>query len=145
MPAWPGGACPFCGENAPENSIRCRTCGKLLNEDLRPGNYEKPEFQPLPEVAEPCDAATIGFYVACPNCGRDLKIRNEFRGEQVRCKGCHASFTCDPELPGVELKKIYTDCPHCHERLKADPKYLNQTVACKHCGGKIRFLDAAEA
>ncbi len=145
MPAWPGGPCPDCGEYAPASILRCRNCRKLLNEDLTPATIEKPEYRPLPEISSSLDVPMLGMYLSCPNCDRSLKIRNRYRGEQVRCKYCRASFTCDPTQPGIEVRAVYTDCPHCGERLKASAKYLNQKVACKYCEGQIRFLDPAEA
>lgn len=144
MPAWPGGPCPECGEDAPVAILRCPNCRRLLNEDLTPAKIEKPEYRPLPEIASSADVVTLGVYLNCPSCDRELKLRNRFRGERVRCKHCNASFVCDPGDSGPTFTAYYCDCPHCNKRLKATPKYLNQTVACKHCEGQIRFVDQPE-
>ena len=47
MAAWPGGACPECGDQMPANLIRCATCRGLLNPDLQPKCVSEIEFVEL--------------------------------------------------------------------------------------------------
>ncbi len=51
MPAWPGGACPDCGDHMPANLITCQTCRALLNSELKVSFVDIPEFIPLQEVS----------------------------------------------------------------------------------------------
>jgi hypothetical protein len=38
------------------------------------------------------------YYQECPTCGRNLKVRVEYLGKNVRCQHCHARFeACDPD------------------------------------------------
>ncbi|MBD3674827.1 MAG: hypothetical protein HUJ26_15015 [Planctomycetaceae bacterium] len=143
MTSWPGGPCPSCGEDVPANVIRCRECGKLLNDDLQePTPVEIPEYQALPEVTVCPSAFTTGVYVLCPVCDRELRINNKYRNQNVRCKFCEASFVLDLSQPMIELQSFLTNCPHCEKELRAAPKYLNQKVECKFCHEPLLFNDS---
>jgi len=140
MPVWTGGACPQCGEHMPENLIHCQNCRALLNLDLESGVVEVPEFIPLQEITTMVEVEMAGYYVACPNCTRELRINRKYSGERVQCKFCSGQFVLDLSNPKVKVNAFYTACPHCSDELRAAPKYMGTKVACKHCGGKLHLV-----
>lgn len=143
MPAWPGGPCPQCGEDMPENLIHCYNCRSLLNPDLQPDSVEVPKFIPLREIATMIEVEPVGLYVTCPACHKELRIHGKYVGQRVACKHCSKAFVLEPDRNGVEIAGLYTQCPHCSEELRIARKYLGQKVACKHCGGHIHFVEHA--
>lgn len=143
MPAWPGGPCPQCGEDMPENVIHCRTCRTLLNSDLQPDTIEIPPFIPLQEIEAMVDAEPLGYYVGCPSCDQELRISRKYLGQRVQCKFCSAPFMFDLRLPRLSVPAFYVNCPHCREELRVASKYAGAKVACKHCAGKIQLVERA--
>lgn len=142
MPAWPGGPCPSCGEDVPENLIRCFNCRTLLNSDLVSDSVEIPTFVPLQELDVIVDAAPVGYFVGCPHCDKELRISKKYVGQKVICKHCEGSFPLLLAPHGkVEMLAFYTPCPACHQELRASSKYFGQKVACKHCGGHLNFVE----
>jgi uncharacterized protein (DUF983 family) len=141
MPAWPGGKCPACGEDVPENMIRCQSCRVLLNGDLHPDEIPIPEFVPLPEIDSMIDVEPSGFFLGCPHCGKELRIHRKYLGQHVQCKFCEAEFDLALDDDRIAHRAFYCTCPHCAEELRASWKYLGTKVACKHCSGKLRFAD----
>lgn len=144
MTAWPGGPCPKCGAEMPANVVRCRECHEILNKSLRtPDPVSTPEYIPLPEITASSASEIRGVYLSCPVCDRRLRIQKQFRGKQVRCNFCQASFLLDLENQSViEIQAYYANCPHCKKELKASEKYLGQTVECKFCSKPLRFENA---
>ena len=136
MPAWPGGPCPQCGENMPENLIHCQTCRALLNDELKADSVQIPEFIPLQEIESMVQLVLNGNYVLCSSCDKELRIHNKYIGQRVQCKFCKTPFTYDEK---VEVKAMYGHCPHCQEEVRAALKYSGMKVACKHCDGKIQL------
>lgn len=141
MPAWPGGPCPECGDEMPENLIHCQNCRALLNEDLDKSSVEIPAFIPLQEIHSMTQVAPRGYHVDCPHCERELRINRKYTGEQVQCKYCKGPFKLDLSNKLIVTHAFYADCPHCSEELRISKKYLGMKVACKLCGGKIHFVD----
>lgn len=141
MPAWPGGPCPGCGEDMPQNMVRCRSCRTLLNDDLVVDSVEVPEFIPLPELDAMVDLQPAGYFVSCPKCQKELKVARKYVGEQVECKYCASPFRLIVGRPPFEHFQAFSQCPHCTQALRFDAKYLGQTVACRFCDGKLRLLD----
>lgn len=142
MPAWPGGPCPACGEEMPENLIHCQNCRALLNTDLDPDSVEIPEFMPLREIESMVDVEPRGYFVGCPACRRELRINRKYTGQRVQCKYCAGQFELNLSNPKIGLNAIYAECPHCHQELRAHYKYLGAKVACRHCNGKIHFVES---
>ncbi|GAB4135222.1 MAG: hypothetical protein Tsb009_01290 [Planctomycetaceae bacterium] len=140
MPAWTGGPCPQCGEEMPEMLIHCQSCRALLNPELESDSVEIPAFIPLPEIELMKNAQLIGFYIACPDCQRELRIHHKYVGQKVACKHCAGQFPLELADPRISVVAFYTACPHCTEELRANPKYLGARVACKHCDGKIQLV-----
>jgi len=136
MSAWPGGPCPQCGENMPENLIHCQTCRALLNDELKADSVQIPEFIPLQEIESMVQLVLNGNYVLCSSCDKELRIHNKYIGQRVQCKFCKTPFTYDEK---VEVKAMYGRCPHCQEEVRAALKYSGMKVACKHCDGKIQL------
>src|SRR5688572_22851264 len=93
MPAWPGGACPQCGDDMPPRVVHCRTCRLLLNNDLQEDSIVEPVFLPLKEVETIAFAEPRGVLQECPACGKELRINRKYAGQVVRCKHCAAGFT----------------------------------------------------
>jgi hypothetical protein len=140
MPAWPGGACPECGEDVPALVVHCRNCRRLLNDDLDEDTVVEPAFVPLKEIAAVATVEPRGVYDECPACGRELRINRKYGGSVVRCKHCDASFTMSRQVGPVPGRvAYYADCPHCDRELRIGVKYLGQQVACKFCRGQLRF------
>lgn len=140
MPAWPGGPCPDCGDDMPPRIVHCRTCRRLLNEDLEEDTVVEPVFRPLKEVETVAIAEPRGVFQECPACGRELRINRKYAGQVVRCKHCAAGFTlADVMSPMKGRNAYYSDCPHCQHELRIGAKYLGQQVACKFCAGQMRF------
>ncbi|MGH7130227.1 MAG: hypothetical protein ACREIV_16780, partial [Planctomycetaceae bacterium] len=123
--------------------IHCQNCRALLNPDLERDSVEIPEFVPLPEIVAMVEASPQGYYVACPQCRKELRIHRKYVGRNVRCKFCGHAY-------GLELdaarppSAFFTACPHCSEELRANWKYMGQKVVCKFCGGSIHFVEGAE-
>ena len=143
MPAWPGGPCPKCGEEMPENLIHCQKCRALLNEELDRSSAEIPEFIPLQEIATMVEVEAAGYLVECPNCERELRINKKYKSETVACKFCTGQFVLDVGGSAIRTVAFYTNCPHCSEELRIANKYMGMNVACKLCGGKIHFVDGS--
>ena len=141
MPSWPGGPCPACGEEMPENLIHCQNCRALLNPELESDSVEIPPFIPLQEIEAMIDLEPTGVFVGCPHCDCGLRISLKYAGERVACKHCNQPFKFDPVDPALSLQAYFTNCPHCTEELRIAPKYLGMKLACKHCEGKIRFVE----
>lgn len=136
MPAWPGGPCPQCGDDMPENLIHCQTCRALLNDELKADSVQIPEFIPLQEIEDMVQLNLNGNYITCGACDKELRIHNKYIGQRVQCRFCQHAFTYDEK---VEVKAMYGRCPHCEEEVRAALKYSGMKVACKHCGGKIQL------
>lgn len=141
MAAWPGGPCPSCGEDMPQNMVHCRECRTLLNPDLQRDSVEIPEFIPLQEVDAMVEIAANGMFVGCPQCSQELKINKKYVGQRVQCKFCAADFRLDPANPALNRADVYSKCPHCEQELRFARKYLGVRVACRFCGGKIHILN----
>lgn len=146
MPAWPGGPCPDCGVDMPQNLIHCRECRALLNSDLAPAYAEVPEFVPLREIApgedlpeelSTVEVTNLGYLIGCPQCQQALKISNRYVGQAVQCNFCEAGFEFDLRHGGVQWLGIYTDCPHCTRRLRIGAGFLNAEVCCNFCQGPM--------
>lgn len=136
MAAWPGGPCPQCGDDMPENLIHCQTCRALLNPALESDSVEIPEFIPLQEIEDMVQLVPNGNYLLCGVCQKELRVHNKYIGQRVQCKFCRAPFAYDER---VEVTALYGKCPHCQEEVRAALKYSGMKVACKHCDGKIQL------
>ena len=143
MPEWSGGPCPQCGDVMPARVVHCRSCRRLLNDDLKVETVVAPSFVPLRELAAVAIAAPRGRYDDCPACGRELRAHRKYEGHVVRCKYCDAGFHLGRDL-GMNsgAKAYYTDCPHCRKELRIGAKYVAQRVACNFCGGEIDFRES---
>ena len=137
MPAWPGGACPGCGEDMPANLVHCQTCRTLLNPELDRDTVEVPVFVPLQEISSMLDATAEGYYAECGSCRKELKFKRKYLGKLVECKFCQEKLKVDQ----TRAVAFYSNCPHCDARLKNSSKYLGKKVACKHCAGHIHFVN----
>lgn len=143
MPAWPGGPCPSCGEDVPENLIRCFNCRTLLNSDLVADSVEIPAFVPLQELDVYVDVVPAGYFVGCPRCDKELRIAKKYVGQKVVCKHCEGSFLLEFAPHGnAEMLALYAACPACQHELRASAKYLGQKVVCKHCSGHLNFVES---
>ena len=142
MPAWPGGPCPQCGDDMPENLVHCQNCRALLNDDLYKSSVEIPAFVPLQEISSMVEVEAVGYHIECPHCAKELRINRKYGGEQVQCKFCSGQFRADLTSPAVKVHAFYSTCPHCEEELRIAAKYLGMKVACKLCGGKIHFVQS---
>jgi hypothetical protein len=124
----------------PPLMVHCRTCRRLLNDDLEEDTVVEPTFVPLKELTTVMIAEPRGVYEQCPACGRELRISRKYAGHVVRCKHCAAGFTLSNEItPRIGRRAYYSDCPHCRRELRVGTKYLGQQVACKFCGGQMKF------
>ncbi|MCA9041324.1 MAG: zinc ribbon domain-containing protein [Planctomycetaceae bacterium] len=141
MPAWPGGPCPNCGEDMPENLIHCQTCRALLNAELQFDSVEVPEFIPLAELESMVDASLEGYFVVCPECQQELRINRKYLGKKVQCKLCESPFVLKLDNGKVQSKAFFAKCPNCKNELRASHKYIGEKVACKFCGGKLQLTD----
>ena len=144
MPAWPGGACPECGEFMPEKLIHCQSCRALLNPELESDSVEIPEFIPLREIATMVEVELSGYYIGCPACDRELRINRKYVDRDVQCKHCSGQFPFKMSDSRIRIVAFYAECPHCAEELRANTKYLGARVACKHCSGKILLAGLGE-
>lgn len=140
MPSWPGGPCPSCGEDMPENLIRCISCRTILNSDLEPDSIEVPSFFELQELACMIELSPRGYFIQCPDCQRELRINGKYIGQTVSCKHCEGRFQFEPEKEKLVIDSFYADCPHCKKELRVGHRYLGEKVACKFCGGKIQLV-----
>ncbi len=140
MPAWPGGPCPQCGDDMPQNMIHCRTCRQLLNLELEKDSVEVPTFFPLQEVESVVEITPVGLFVECTKCHQELKINRKYLGQRVQCKFCSADFKLDPTSNAVMGADSYSQCPHCQEQLRYSSKYVGSKVACRFCGGKVHIV-----
>jgi len=140
MPAWPGGPCPQCGEEMPENLIHCQNCRALLNDELEPDSIEVPEFIPLEEINSMVEVKAKGYYVQCPHCTQELRVNSKYVGQRVGCKICKATYNLLLDSPELKVNAFYADCPECGEELRVAQKYMGQKVACKHCQARIQFV-----
>ena len=141
MPAWPGGPCPECGEDMPENMIHCRNCRTLLNLDLEPDSIEIPEFVPLKEIESYVELKVRGYYVNCPQCSRELRVNGKYVGKKVVCKQCEGDFLLDFDSGKINKVGIYIYCPHCSDRLRMSKKYVGVKVTCKSCSGRLMAVE----
>ncbi len=142
MPAWPGGPCPQCGDEMPENLIHCQTCRALLNEELDADSVEIPEFIPLAEITTMVEVKAKGYYVECPHCTQELRINSKYLGMRVSCKICRAQYDLKIDSPNLIVKAFFADCPECGEELRVAQKYMDQKVACKYCQARIHFVSS---
>ena len=140
MPPWPGGPCPTCGDEMPERLIHCRTCRTLLNTDLEPDSVEIPEFVPLQEIEPVPELPVRGYYITCPACTRELRVKRDLIGEKVTCKHCHGGFLLNFANGAVAVHGVYVRCPQCEERLRMALKYIGVKVACKGCSTRLKVL-----
>lgn len=140
MSAWPGGPCPQCGEDMPENLIHCQVCRALLNPELEHDSVEIPVFIPLQEIDSMSEVTVRGHYIECPTCVKELRINSKYLGQHVQCKFCNGSF--DYTKASIRTVAVYSACPHCKDEIRAATKYLGLKVACKHCNGKLSLLEA---
>jgi uncharacterized protein (DUF983 family) len=140
MPAWPGGPCPQCGDEMPENLIHCQNCRALLNDDLQADSVEIPEFIPLAEIQCLVEVKAKGYYVLCPHCQEELRVHAKYLGLRVRCKFCQADYDLKLGSRELTVKAFYADCPECEEELRVSQKYMGQKVACKLCQARIHFV-----
>ena len=140
MPAWPGGACPQCGDDMPPNMIHCRSCRTLLNLELEKDSVEIPQFFPLQEVDSLVEITPVGLFVDCPECHQELKIHRKYLGQRVQCKFCSADFRLDPASKSVAEADSYSQCPHCQEVLRFAKKYVGFKVVCRFCQGKVHIV-----
>lgn len=139
MAAWPGGPCPQCGEDMPENLIHCQVCRALLNSELEHDSVEIPVFIPLQEIDTMSEVISRGHYIQCPTCAKELRINGKYIGQKVQCKFCAGSFAYQQDK--VKVVAVYSACPHCQDEIRAAKKYLGMKVACKHCHGKLTLID----
>ncbi|MAG93230.1 MAG: hypothetical protein CMJ48_05720 [Planctomycetaceae bacterium] len=140
MPAWPGGPCPSCGDDMPENLVHCQRCRTLLNDDLDHDSVEIPPFVQLEEISSMVEVPPRGHYIACPQCDKELRINRKYVGEKVQCKFCQGGFRFAPSGPDAAAHAFYTTCPHCSQELRVASKYLGEKVLCKLCDGHIHFV-----
>lgn len=140
MPAWPGGPCPGCGEDMPENLIHCQACRTLLNDELDPDSIHIPEFIPLQELDSMIEVTPVGYYVVCPSCDQELRINKKYAGKNVQCKLCESPLHFDVDGTATRPKAFFANCPHCDKELRAALKYMGSKAACKHCDGAIHFV-----
>ena len=55
-------------------------------------------------------ATTTYFLQACPTCGRSLRVRFEYLGQQVVCKHCRGQFqACDTRDEGSSSTDVGSD------------------------------------
>ncbi|VAX38414.1 50S ribosomal protein L20 [hydrothermal vent metagenome] len=141
MPAWPGGPCPVCDDDMPENLVHCQTCRALLNDDLQADSVHIPQFVPLAEIEAMVETEPRGFFIACPACQKELRINRKFHGETVSCKFCQNPFLFDLNQKSIEVLGFYSACPHCNEELRAATKYYGEKCLCKSCEGQIHFVE----
>jgi uncharacterized protein (DUF983 family) len=142
MPAWPGGPCPQCDEEMPENLIHCQNCRALLNEDLRTDTVEITAYIPLAEINIMVEVKAKGYYVLCPQCDQELRVNSKYLGLRVSCKICQAQYDLKINSPDLVVKAFFANCPECHEELRVSQKYMDQKVACKHCQARIHFVSS---
>lgn len=142
MPPWPGGPCPTCGEDMPQNMVRCRKCRTLLNSDLDPDSVEIPAFVPLQEIESFQAVNPVGCYLLCPHCDSELRMSIKYVGAGVSCNHCKGTFKIDPINESTRPRGFYCDCPQCKQRLRLSRKYLDVKVACKFCSCKIKLVAA---
>lgn len=140
MPAWPGGPCPNCGHDMPENMVHCRECRTLLNEDLESDSVEIPVFQPLQELDHQVEVFPLGIYVRCPECRNELRIAEKYIGSRVACKFCQHAFAMNLQDGSLRHLGYFCECPHCQEKLRLASKFVGVKVACKFCHGRIRLM-----
>ncbi len=136
MTAWPGGPCPDCGEQMPENLIHCQNCRAMLNDDFQSDIIEIPGFVPLEEISAMIELEVSGYFFSCPKCERELKANKKYLGEDVVCKQCDGHFKLDEKK---NLRAFYVSCPYCKKELKAAMKYMGTKVSCKFCDGSINL------
>lgn len=141
MPAWPGGPCPKCGENMPENMVHCRNCRYLLNQDLEHSSVEIPTFMPLQELDSFVEQTPRGFYIACPHCDRELRVNAKYTDQQVACNYCSGAFRLSLDNPKLDVLGLYADCPHCQKMLRISRKYVGIKVACNYCTGRLVLVE----
>lgn len=125
----------------PENLIHCFNCRTLLNSDLESDSVEIPKFIPLQEISVMVDVPPAGYFVGCPHCDKELRIKRKYVGENVLCKHCDGSFVLDFRRPNVAMLAFFAPCPACGQELRASSKYFGKKVVCKHCGGHLNFVD----
>ena len=138
MAAWPGGACPECGDQMPANLIRCATCRGLLNPDLHPKYVDAVDFVELKEVLVVIAVPVVGHFVQCPHCHGELRIHTKYLGQQVACRFCKQPFHWhgNETLPP---KAVYSSCPHCQKEVRAALQFVGENVACKFCSGALKL------
>ncbi|QDT66254.1 hypothetical protein [Calycomorphotria hydatis] len=49
--------------------------------------------------------------------------------------------TSTPEVPGQNIRGIYTSCPGCANVLKVNSRYVGRVVTCKHCATAVDLRD----
>ena len=126
----------------PPKLVHCQICRALLNEELDSDSVEIPVFIPLREIPNVIEVELNGYYVACPDCRKELRINKKYVGKKVACKHCKSQFPLKLASADVEMKAFYSQCPHCQEELRAAAKYMGEKVDCKHCSGSIHFVGA---
>ena len=160
MSAWPGGACPDCGDFMPPNLITCQTCRAMLNSDLKLNIVDVPDFIPLQEI-DPCDlddsdtaiipadppAAKLkvlqiearGIYFLCAGCHQELKIPKQFMKSKIQCKHCSHDFKIKLQDDINRIVATYVNCPHCEQRIRASKNLTNRNIQCEHCHGAMHI------
>ncbi|MDA1015218.1 MAG: STAS domain-containing protein, partial [Planctomycetota bacterium] len=138
MPAWPGGPCPKCGVDMPENQIRCSDCRTLLNTDLQVKEIAAASFSPLGELQSVAEFAPRSFSLNCPSCDGRIRLPASSRRRDVCCELCQHEFRF--ELTHVRFTEITGNCPHCRVAQSISPNDLGETVACDKCGGRISLF-----
>jgi hypothetical protein len=144
MPAWPGGACPECGDDMPPNLVHCQVCRALLNRGLERPPIMIPEFVPLREI-DPNEVVQDdtqhitpnGYMVSCPECCQELKIGENYVESTVACKHCNHAFVMSPYNHDLAVKGIVSTCPQCSNRLKISAKYVGLKVLCNFCNTSL--------
>ncbi len=145
MPAWPGGPCPKCGEEMPQNSVQCQSCRCLLKATTSDRAKSVLEYLKLQEISNVVEAPVAGYHVQCPHCEEELRINRKYVGMAVACKHCSGQFQLDVTSSRIRTKAFYVGCPHCDKELRVAPKYIGQNVACKFCGGHVKIVPAKQA
>ncbi|HXG13046.1 MAG TPA: hypothetical protein VNK04_25030 [Gemmataceae bacterium] len=100
--------------------------------------------------------------IACPDCGKELRVRAELEGKKVRCKECGSTFTvraptpkkaaaspkaAAPKKPTSPIKPAKTGSPGPTEDEYDNPNpyrlvTFDTTPRCPHCAFELETRDA---
>ena len=77
------------------------------------------------------------FTLACPHCGTELEVQDEWTGMEMSCPSCQNDFVVPPGPEPVEATSQSAAydvfCPHCGTELEVQDEWNGMEMTCPAC------------